>query len=309
MTMHFRALAEQAASDGAVSAEEVLSLRRDGWQDGVIDRDEADALFELNNHLGNSSTEWADFFVETISLFVFANSSPRGHVDEDGAEWLIEQLEAAGRLETMAELELLEHLFERAQSVPQSLQTFAMAQIEKAVLQGKGPTRDGGTLDPGCITDSECRLLRRFIFAPASERPAAVGRTEAEMLFRIKDATQGAQNAPSWKQLFVQGVGNYLQGFAGIEPLSDTRAVELESFMNDTAPGIGSFFARMAHSNPVQGARDMFKPETPYLDFEERAADDAEVTASEKDWLQAQMDADGKLDELEQALLDFLAEE
>ena len=34
------------------------------------------------------------------------------------------------------------------------------------------------------------------------------------MLFRIKAATRGASNAPAWTQLFVQGVGNYLQGFA-----------------------------------------------------------------------------------------------
>lgn len=308
MTMHFRALADQAASDGAVSAEEVLSLRGDGWSDGVIDRDEADALFELNNQLGNSSAEWTDFFVQAISEFVFANSSAPGYVDQDGAEWLIEQLEADGRLETMAELELLERLFERAQSVPASLQAFAMAQIEKAVLEGKGPTRSGGALLAGCIGDTECRLLRRFIFAPASDRPAGVSRKEAEMLFRIKEATQGASNAPAWKHLFVQGVGNYLQGFAGIEPLSAERAAELEVFMNDTAPGIGNFFARMARSNPVEGAHDMFEPEKPYLDFEDGAARDAEVTKSEKTWLQGQMDADGKLDELEQALLDFLAE-
>lgn len=308
MTMHFRALADQAVLDGAVSAEEVLSLRGSGWNDGVIDRDEADALFELNNRLGNSSAEWTDFFVEAISEFVFANSSLAGHVDAEGADWLIEQFEADGRLETMAELELLERLFERAQSVPASLQAFAMAQIEKAVVEGKGPTRSGGALLAGCIGDTECRLLRRFIFAPASDRPAGVSRKEAEMLFRIKDATQGASNAPAWKQLFVQGVGNYLQGFAGIEPLSAERTLELQTFMKDTASGIGSFFARMARSNPAQGARDMFEDDKPYLDFEDRAAADSEVTESEKSWLHSQMDADGSLDELEQALLDFLAE-
>ncbi|MGE3690644.1 MAG: hypothetical protein AB7F98_04615 [Novosphingobium sp.] len=309
MTMHFRALADQAMADGAISAEELLSLRGEGWQDGVVDRDEADALFVINRHLGNSSVEWTDFFVEAAIEFVFANSSPRGYVDEDGADWLIEQIEADGRLETMAELELLERLFERAENVPASLQAFATAQIEKAVLEDSGPTRSGGSLEPGMIGDTESRLLRRFIFAPASERPAAVGRGEAELLFRIKDATRGADNSPAWKQLFVQGVGNYLQGFGGHEPLSAERAAELETFMNSTATGIGSFFTRLTRSNLATTARGMFKEESGYLEFGEQAAADAELTGSEKDWLQAQMDADGELDELEQALLDFLAEE
>ena len=308
MTMQFRALAAQAQADGEISAEEVLALRHEGWADGRFDPAEADALFVLNDHLAHGSSEWADFFVETIVEFVLSNAAPRGYVSQTQADWLIGRIAADGRLDSLAELELLERLFEQAVSVPASLTTFALGEIERAVLTGEGPTRDGAALAPGCISAGECRLLRRFVFAPAGERPAAVSQNEAELLFRLKDATLGADNAPEWRQLFVQGVGSYLQGFGGAEPLSAERASELEQFMNRSAGGIANFLSRMARADPEQGARNIFRDEAEMLDFDDEVAAAAQVTGDEDLWLQSHIDADGELDELEQALLDFLAE-
>ena len=308
MTMQFRALAEQAITDGEISAEEILSLRRDGWIDGRIDAGEADALFLVNDHLKDGSAEWADFFIDAVVEFLLSNGAPRGYVSEAQAEWLIGHIAADGRLDSMAELELLETLFEKAASLPGTLKSFALGEIELAVLTGEGPTRDGEALSPGCINAAECRLLRRFVFAAGGDRPAAVSRNEAELLFRLKDATLGADNAPEWKQLFVQGVGNYLQGFGGHEPLSAERAGELERFMNDTAVNIGGFFARFVQSDPLDGARDLIDGDDDMLDLAGDAATAAEVTGDEDLWLRSKIDADGQLDELEQALLDFLAE-
>ena len=201
-------------------------------------------------------------------------------------------------------------VFEKAKNVPQALKDYAVDQIEKAVLEGTGPTRDGGKLEAGNVNATEAKLLRRAIFAPASERPAAVGRSEAEMLFRLKDATLGADNSPEWKRLFVQGVGNYLKGYSDPNAqISRERALELQSFMADTNHGVGSFLARMARSTP-RGFDTMFesmKPE-PSSRCDDVAAAQA-VTASEQDWLDAKVNADGKIDDYEQALLDFLAED
>ena len=64
-------------------------------------------------------------------------------------------------LSKTAELEARTTVFERAQNVPQSLKDFALKQMEKAVLEGTGPTRDGGALEAGNVNATEARLLRR----------------------------------------------------------------------------------------------------------------------------------------------------
>jgi len=311
MTINFPELARQAAADGAISADEVLALRRVAWPDGRIDADEAEALLAINELVGEKSAEWTDFLVEAVGEFVLNGSEPKGYVADATADWLIARLDHDGRLDSVAELELLVRVLEKALGTPDRLKTYALAQIERAVLTGEGPTRDGGMLDAGSITEAECRLLRRAIFASGGDRPAAVSRAEADMLFRLKDAALGAANAPDWQRLFVQGVGNYLQGWSNARSVTRERAAELESFMNDTTSSLGRFFGRMARTDGTglrAAARDMLNGSGPARDFAGEARSEAYVTGTEHDWLQQRIEADGRTDPLEEALLAFLTE-
>lgn len=307
MTVQFADLARQAAAERAISADGVLALRRAGWDDGVLGPDEADALFALNDALADRSPEWTDFFVEAIGEFVVNGSAPRGYVSEDNAAWLMSRIDRDGRLDGMAELELMVRVLERALNAPDGLKSYALAQIERAVLTGTGPTRRSGVLAVGCINGSEAQLLRRVLFAPAGDGPAAVSRAEAELLFRLKDAALGATNAPEWKRLFAQGVGNYLAGFASPTAQLDTaRAAELEAFMADQGSSVGQFLGRMAKAVP-QVFATLFADRPAARDRLGELAAGEQVTGEEQGWLDAQIGAE--VDEYEQALLDFLDED
>lgn len=310
MSMEFGNLAGAIAGDGRITAEEILELRRLGWADGKMDPEEAEALFTANDACAAPTSEWCDFFVEALSTFIVQTVEPKGYVDDEMADELIARIDRDGRVGSMAELELLVRVSETALDVPVGLKAYTLRQIEDAVLQGEGPTRHG-ELTPKGINEAECRLLRRLIFAPASNRPAAVGKLEAEMLFRIKDAALYEVNAADWERLFVQGVANYLLGFGGHEPLSSERAAELERFMNRECAGIGGFLSRMFTSRPdVDGAFGSLldlSPHTPSV--EDEAAEAAELTEAESHWLTDMLEADEELDPMEKALLAFIAEE
>jgi hypothetical protein len=310
MSMHFSDLAAQAAAEGRIGAEEILALRQAGWASGKIDPDEAEALFAANDRLIDSSADWCDFFVEALSEFIVNTVEPHGYVDDAMAEELIARIDRDGQVGTMAEIELLVGVQEKALSTPRSLKHYALRQIEEAVLSSDGPTRYGN-LDPAGINAAECALLRRLIFSAGGDRPAAVSLAEAEMLFRIKDATLYERNAPEWERLFVQGVANYLLGFGGKEPLSAERAAELETFMNAEGAGIGGFIARMVTSRPeIDGAFGSLLDLGPAKsDCLEGAEEAALLTAEESSWLQDMLEADEDLDELEKALIAFIDEE
>jgi len=307
MTMHFSDLARQAAADKRISAEEILALRLAGWGDGKITPDEAETLFAINDSLHERSDEWVDFFVEAIGEYTLNTLEPKGYVTEQQAIWLVDRLNASGRVESMAELELVVRLIERASNVPERMKVYVIGVIEHEVLTGTGPTRCGGELSDSFVTPAECRIIRRAIFAPGSDRPGAVSRREAEMLYRIKDATLEAANASDWKRLFVQGVGNFLQGYSSANAqISRERAAELERFMADASSNVGRFLGRMARTSPTQfgkvfGRKGVNKPTRAQL-----VAADAAVTASEKKWLDAQVGGNGMVDEYDQALLRFL---
>ena len=129
------------------------------------------------------------------------------------------------------------------------------------------------------------------------------------MLFRLKDATLGAANAPEWATLFVQAVGNHLMAHSDYQPLSRDRAGRLEAFMNDTHVSIGGFFGRMLQAGPLNGFHDLFGSKAARPDHDEAVAADQAISAEELAWLKAEVEADHSFDPIEQALLKFIADE
>jgi hypothetical protein len=306
MTMHYDEFAAEAAGDGALSAEEILELRGESWRDGRIDPEEAEALFAANDRLAEYNPQWCDLFVEALSEFIVNTVDPHGYVDQEMADELIARIDLDGRVDSVAELELLVRVLEKATSTPANLKAYALAQLESAVVSGEGATRHGALTVQGVNAD-EAALLRRAIFAAGSDRPGAVSQAEAEMLFRIKDAALHEPNAPEWQRLFVQGVANFLLGFGGDEPLSAERVAQLEGFMNDQGAGIGGFLSRMLNCDVEDGFGSLLGgAELPETDWDEEVAAAAQLTPEEADWLRDKLDADEELDDYEKALIAFI---
>lgn len=313
MTTHFTELAQSAAADGKVSSEEVLALRRQGWGDGIIVREEAEALFALNNALDERGAEWCDFFVEAIGEYVLNGTEPKRMCDETEARWLIEQIDHDGVMESLVELETLVRIIERAENVPSLLKDYVIEQVEKEVLTGTGPTRCGGELSDAHITEAEAKILRRVIFAAGGYGPAAVSRFEAEMLFRLKDATTAERNAAEWDEVFLDGVSNYLKGFAlQNAQLDHGRAKELEAFVADNQANVGRFMGRVFKEVPQAAnhfGKVFGKKQDAGPSFEEQAAEGEAITDYEQQWLDSMIEADGEIDDLERRLLARIIEE
>ena len=99
MSMHFRAIAQQAAANGEIDAEEVLQLRRAAWPDGVIDPEEADAILTINDLVLNKGPEWTDFLIEAVCEYMLRTDEPRGYVSPAKSAWLIAALDRDGQLD------------------------------------------------------------------------------------------------------------------------------------------------------------------------------------------------------------------
>lgn len=313
MTTQFIAIAEAAAADGQISSEELLALRREGWGDGIITRAEAEALFAVNNALKERSPEWCDFFVEAIGEFVLNGTPPRLQCSAEEAEWLIGQIDHDGVVESMVELETMVRILERAENTPDRLKDYVLGVVEREVLTGTGPTRCGGALSATHISAAECRIIRRVIFASGGHGPAAVTRHDAEMLFRLKDATLAEENAAEWDDLFVDGVANFMKGFVlPNAQLSHERKRELEAFIADSSVSVGRFIGRFAKEAPQVAnhlGKVFGKKQDGGTDFDALAAAGDIVTDFESRWLEEMVSGDGEVDELETRLIARLAAE
>jgi hypothetical protein len=308
MSFSFADFTSSLEAGSAVTAEDVLAIRRAVWPDGAVARAEAAALFDIHRRARESGVEWGDFFIEAIADHVLNGTEPHGYVDEETAAWLTGELDRSGEAISAVELELVVRILEKALGAPASLKAWALAEVERCVLTGRGATRRDGELRPGVVDEAEVKLLRRIVFAGGGDSALLVGQDEAEMLWRIKDATLGADNAPGWRQLFVQGVGNFLMAYSSYRPLERPEAARLETFMNDRRSSVLGFLGRLGRPD-FEGARKVFEAGGAAEDHDAAVAAAGAVTASENAWLQSSIARDGRTDECEEALVRFLEEE
>lgn len=308
MSFSFSDFSSALEAGGAISPGDVLEIRRAVWPDGVVARAEAETIFELHRRARNASPEWSDFFIEAIADTILNATEPKAYVDDEAAAWLIGRLDRGGRPIGAVELELVVKIVEKALDAPASLKAWALAQIERSVLTGEGPTRRDGDLRPAIVDEAEVTLLRRLVFAAGGDGALVVSQDEAEMLWRIKDATLGAANAAGWQRLFVQAVGNHLMAYSSYRPLEKTQAARLETFMDDRRSNMLGFLSRMRRPD-LAGAAKLFDPEESAEDHDAAVDAAAADTPSENAWLQFNLARDDKRDECEEALLRFLDEE
>lgn len=297
MSFSYSDFAAALKAGARISAEDVLALRRQVWPDGSISDAEAETLFELNRLAGESDPEWADFLIEAMTEYLVNARAPRGYVDEANADWLISQVDRDNAPVTATELALVVKLLEKALNAPASLKAWALRQIE------------AGVIADGRIGEDEVKLLRRILFAAGGDGALTVSQDEAELLWRLKDACLNADNAPGWKILFVQAVGNHLMAWSSYTPLARGEAARLEAFVDDHRSNVLGFFSRMRAADPAAEARRLLAGEKPSPDHDAEVAAANAITPSEDQWLKSHVDADGARDPYEEALLAFIAQE
>ena len=112
-------LKKEFLADGISDAEEVKTLESVIFEDGVVDKEEADFIFELNNAVSGkeNAPEWKDFFVRAITSFVLDDDQSNGEVDDDEAKYLYDQIKSDGQIDDV-EKALLENIKAKSKNFP-----------------------------------------------------------------------------------------------------------------------------------------------------------------------------------------------
>jgi uncharacterized tellurite resistance protein B-like protein len=111
-------LVASIVEDGVVDAAEVVEIRNVFYADGIIDREEADAMFAINDAVtGNDNAEeYALLFVKVLSDYVLEDEVSPGIVDVEEGDYLVDKIGADGQVDD-AEKALLLNLAANATSI------------------------------------------------------------------------------------------------------------------------------------------------------------------------------------------------
>ncbi len=307
---------DEVCRRGSIHEADVAKFRELYYEDGRIAADEADALFEINHTCRIKDPAWQEFFIEAICDFLVAHAEPRGYINIDNADWLVERITHDGVLETKTELEILIRAIDKARWSPESLVRFALNSVNDAVISGKDALRNGQPGKVGEITDADVELIRRIVFAFGGDGNVAVTRAEAEILFEINDATAELTNNAAWTELFVKAITGAVMAASGYRAPPRAEALRREHWLESRGDLSPVNFVQAMFDGGFTGFNDLFvkqgaeERELDRLEKERRAIlTNEEVTADEANWLVAQINRDGVLTYNESCLLAYLKSE
>ena len=228
---------DDISARGSIKDTDVQRLRQAYHEDGVISREEAAALFQLNDACPVQDACWSDSFIELLVEHVVHQSAPEGYVTAEKADWLITKIAPKGRIESKIKLELLISVIDHSRWTPERLVCLALEQVRLAVVEGNGPLRDGRSLVPGAVSDGEVELLRRILYAFGGDGSVAISRAEAEILCAIDAATSSGDNAAGWRDLYVKAMSNCALAASGYavptREMALTQAMTVERARDD----------------------------------------------------------------------------
>lgn len=309
-------------TEGVATPDDVLCMRKDVYRDGIVSINEADALFSLNDSLSETCEEWNEFFIEALTEFTVFQLAPLGYVSVENSAWLMDAISSDGVVQSATELELLVKIVARAKSCPPTLVQFTMLQVSVAVLNGEGPLARGGELTQGIIGEAEVELLRTMLYAASGENSLSISKAEVEILLQLNEATQNANNHPSWQDLYVRATANYLIGLAGPKAVTREAALAREAWLDDTEVSPLGFFKEMVAGFGNLLSADFFDDiftsshvmmektwKAKNAEIAKEAHVNEVVDLQESKWLIDRINRDGIINDNEKALLQFIKKE
>jgi hypothetical protein len=302
-------LAARLCEAKLVTAEDLSALRKALWMKPELYDSDLRHLISINQALAAPDPAFADLFGEAVVHFLLRQEEPKYFLKETMVDWVQSRLVHEGRIDSFASLEALVRVLEQAENSPARFKQWALAEIERSVLTGQGPTRLGGNISPGVVDSDDARFLRRTLFASGGAGALHVTSEEAEALFRIKDITKDAINAPEWDALFVQGCANYLMAHVGRAVLTEDDMTRLERVMDDNKPHLGRFLLRMNDMGNLSRSLGWAISGDEDRDIDAEVIAAKALTPSEIAWLKQKIVEDGRTDRYEKALLTFLSDE
>ncbi|NHK28074.1 hypothetical protein FF098_009175 [Parvularcula flava] len=293
MNAYMKALTSQ----GFVSTEDVLRMRRRVFGDQVVDHAEMADLLKLAAVAPDGDTGWQQFMGEAMADFFIRQAEPRGYMSEENADFLIKCLGKPWAVNG-ALIDAMVHMVKHAHKVPQKVIEFGLEAIRESVLSD------------AVIDARDVERIRTFLFAAGGAGNVAITREEAEFLFDLNDAVYSASNDPAWADLFMKAIANHLMAHIGYLPPTRREALRRDAWLKNQKADITGFFGRMTQGG-FRAIIDSYQRQpSPQGALNERRALEAEVarklSAEETEWLVDRIKRDGLVNDAEEALVAHL---
>ena len=189
------------AGKSRLSAEDVLTLRRVSFPDGIRASDDAALLLAIHHSCPEKCDEWDGFFIEALTNFIVHHTYPQGSLDDINVAWLIRMLSSDNVVHSPTEFEVLMHVIDVSAHIPPLLSAFALDQLRHALNDGVGAYRQVRSVDRKGVTRHDLDFIHHVLRTSVHAGGMTLSPIEIEALDRIDKATVSQANHPGWAEL------------------------------------------------------------------------------------------------------------
>ena len=222
------------ADRNRITETDVMDMRQNIYPEGLVSADDAVSLLAVDTTCRNKCDAWDMFFCEALSDFIVQKTEPAGHISEKNARWLISAVSRNGVVASGTEVEMLIEVIAKARTTPNFLSAYILKQVADAVIKGEGPLMKDRVASKMVVTVQDVAVIRRVLEASGGDQLKAISRDEAEILFILNDRSLEAQNDPSWNDLFVKAIANFMMGVSGYSVPLRARALQAGAVIEST---------------------------------------------------------------------------
>ena len=156
------------------------------------------------------------------------------------------------------------------------------------------------------IDAADIEIIKKVVYGTGGGGGFTITRREAELLFELNNATAEKENAPAWRELFVNAVGNYLMFSHGApNVVAVEEAKRTRKWMDERSSGIQSFF-KHTRTISIAAEREAAEREEAARTVEDAARDSRRreaIDQAEAAWLIERITEDDVMHDNEKALL------
>lgn len=168
-----------------LTADDIGILRDHVFVQGIASSQDAVILLAINTSCSEKCAEWHHYFIESMTDFIVRTCYPQGSMDEWNADWLIAMISTQGIVNSRIELDLLFHIIDLSEHIPDSLSIFALEQIRLAIAEDVGAWAGlRGSRQHG-LQKADVLLVARVMSAIARSRGSHLTVRERRMLDQI----------------------------------------------------------------------------------------------------------------------------
>ena len=267
----FDSLLSALPSKAALRDADIQMLRHAFYEEGVIERRQAAAIFHANRVMQTDHNGWNTFYLEALTD-VFLTPGHEGYVVDAGAEsMLLTWLGDGVAIPNPGERQLTLRLLMRAANEPDALEQRVLQAVSENLLHESQCWIGGGNRSPGAIGATDIQLIRRLVYRSGNAQGRAIRKAVIPFLLRLDRQAASFADPDEWRQFLTACLAQqFCQGLpADLDPLQLSRrsfSAEMRALLNvdrtpEDATSLMAHILSEARHMIATGCQELVAPE------------------------------------------------